>query len=125
MLQIAKQPNTIEKAIEDISKEIISLEEKKSRLINMSKDFKFLELMNGCEEISDDEYINSVIWTKNGVNYFELNKKTNKLWCDYDYVWNIFEKEFKMGYTEIKLFISRAMDKYFNFKGLLPWKDMI
>lgn len=126
MLELIKQnPTILDKEIHSITKKINALEEKKVLLNNLVKDYRFLEVINGCEQKTDEEYLNSILWTKDGVNYFELNKQTNKLWCDHDYVWSVFEKEFKMGYSEIKIFISKMMDKYCNYKGLLPWKDSL
>ena len=80
---------------------------------------RLLELINGCEiKIDLGEYPDSIFFFKNGEYYFEIEKQY--LWCGYKYVWQIFENEFSMNYSQIQALIKDVVEEHFKCNGLTP-----
>lgn len=85
----------------------------------ITKEQRFLELLNGCEiKIDKEKYPNSIFLFKNGEYYFEI--ENDRLWCRHKYVWSVFENEFSMQYNEIQVFIKGMVEEHFKCKGLTP-----
>lgn len=89
----------------------------------ITKEQRFLEILNGCEiKIDKEKYPDSVFFFKNGECYFEIQKSI--IWCKYKYVWSIFETEFLMDYTDIQSFIKGQVEEHFKCKVLTPHRPI-
>ena len=62
---------------------------------------RFLELFNGCEIKKVDPY-HVIRYSKNGIWLFEYDLQKKILWCSYERVWRIFEREYGATDKEIK-----------------------
>jgi len=62
---------------------------------------RFLELFNGCETKKVDPY-HTIRYSKNGIWLFEYDLQKKILWCSYERVWGVFEREYGATDKEIK-----------------------
>ena len=94
----------------------------------------FLDLMEGMERKKHHYYPNVTIWYKGDDWYFEQDEKNSYLYCQYDRVWSVFEREYGGNYTDIQSIIKSLMERHYNLGGLTPttsvfllkcrWKDI-
>lgn len=64
------------------------------------------------------DYKDSVFYVKNGMIYMELHNKN--LWCSYELVWKVFEREYEMEHFDIQKSIKSMMRNIFKIKGFTP-----
>ena len=93
----------------------------------------FCDKFNNCYPTKHSKYLDSVYWIYDeqyirrlklckinnqeitapdkikGVCLFEQTKKFEYLWCDYDYIWSFFEKNYINDYDKIQLFITNII----------------
>lgn len=81
---------------------------------NPSPEERFLGIINGAViRVDKEKYPDSVfIMTPDGKYLFEIEE--NRVWCGYYKVWGIFEKEYAMDNSQIKLFIKNQMEDDFK-----------
>jgi hypothetical protein len=78
------------------------------------KEQVFLDITRDLERIIDEDDSSIIWWRKNNKYYFQQDEDDKILWCDFDLVWSVFEKEFGMKYIEIQAFIRDMMEKHFK-----------
>ena len=80
----------------------------------------FLDLMEGMERKIHPYYPNLTLWYKGDDWYFEQNEENGYLWCQYDRVWSVFEREYGGNYADIQSIIKSLMERHYNLRGLTP-----
>ena len=70
------------------------------------------------------KYKNSIFLFKNNVFYFEYNSEKKYLWCSYEQIWSVFEKEYKMEYLAIQYFIKSQLQEYLKCNMVSPLFDL-
>ena len=78
-------------------------------------------IFNNLIEYKDERYPNSIFYYKNDEIYFELDKKNNILWCDYNLVWCIFPNQKTLEYGETQRVIKDMVDRYTNWGSVTPY----
>ena len=102
------------------------LKEIKEQTEKPSKEQIFLDLWNGCTIKFDfEKYPEKIFLMKNDKVIFEQDHKNGRLWCNYNRVWLIFEKEFGMKYDDIQSFIKNMVEKHFKLWVLTPLNDKL
>jgi len=109
----------IEEKIQELEKQI---EELKKEYKNEEMEQWFKSLLNGLEIEINDYDPNSVFYKKNSEFFFKLYQGSEKthFFCDYDLVWSIFEKKYKLNYNEIQEFIKSMVEQYLKLGGVIP-----
>jgi len=83
----------------------------------ISKEDRFLELIDDIEiKVDKEKYLGSVFFFKDEKCFFEHNSKYDYLWCDYNNIWSVFEREYGLSHTEIQSFIKYMLEKHFKMK---------
>jgi hypothetical protein len=110
---------TTEEKIQELEKKIEELK-KESQKEEMEQWFK--SLLNGLEIAINDNKPKSVFYIKNSEIFFELYQGSEKtcFFCDYNLVWSIFEKKYKLNYYEIQAFIKRMIEQYLKLSKVTP-----
>jgi hypothetical protein len=113
-----------------IKKNIMTTEEKIKELENQIEELKkeeemeqwFKSLLNCLEIAINDNKPKSVFYIKNNEIFFELYQGSEKtcFFCDYNLVWSIFEKKYKLNYYEIQVFIKRMIEQYLKLSKVTP-----
>lgn len=93
---------------------------KSSELLKPTPEARFAEIVEGLKIGTRKDYPNSDFYVKGNDTYFEYDKKIKHLWCDYENVWRIFEKEYGIKYDEIQAFIKVQVAKRLNIKDITP-----
>jgi len=77
-------------------------------------------IFNNLIEYKDTRYPDVIFYHKNNKIYFELNTKSNNLWCDYDKVWRIFSNEKTLEYSETQRVIKNEVGIHTNWGAVTP-----
>jgi hypothetical protein len=87
----------------------------------------FKSLLNDLEIVIRANYPESVFFYKKNEIIFELsqgkylyNKKTSYLWCNYDLVWGVLRKKYKLNECETKAFIKSMVEQHLKLEKLTP-----
>ncbi len=97
--------------------------ELKKRNNIISAEQRFLEMWNGCIQNFDfEKNPNRIFLLKNNGIWFQQDLKNDILWCDYNKVCSVFEKEYGMKYNEIQSFIKDILERRFKLGYLTPVK---
>lgn len=73
---------------------------------------RFWEILKGCVVETSEKYPRSTFLLKDGKFFFEFEKDT--LWCSWNNVWSVFEKEFNMSYNDIQNLINIQVEEHFK-----------
>jgi hypothetical protein len=114
--------NTIEKKIKELENQIEELENKIDKLMKHEEmEQWFQSLLNGIQ-IEIDNYPGSVYYKKDGNVFFELyqGSKGTCFYCDYDLVWSVCYKKYKLNYDETQEFIRMMIEQYLKMSNVLP-----
>jgi hypothetical protein len=91
----------------------------------MTPEETFNEIWSGLSTRMDfDRFPNFLFFFKGDICNFELNLKTDILWCSYRHVWNIFYDKYSMEYGEIQEFIKRMVEQHLNKEIPIPKTDL-
>jgi hypothetical protein len=67
------------------------------------------------------KYPDYIFFFKGNNSWFEYNTKNKYLYCSYEFVWSVFEKEFGLKYDEIQLLIKTLVEEYFECTDITPF----
>jgi hypothetical protein len=71
--------------------------------------------------IKKERYCDNIIIIKDSEGYVVMyNRKNSYLYVDYEHVWSIFEKEYRMNYKDIQTFIIDMFLKHLNCRPEKP-----
>ncbi len=101
--------------------ELLDLLKKKDTSTKPTPEARFAELIQELEFVTNKSYPDSEFYFKGKDVYFEHDKKTKYLWCDYDKIWSVFEKEYGMKYEEIQVFIKEQVTEHLKLKDITPY----
>jgi len=98
---------------------IAELKAQISELEKITPEQRFLDLIDGMiVKIDKEKYPDSTFFFNGDKCFFELEKST--LWVRYAEVWQVFNVEFGMGYSEIQSFIKNQVEQHFKMMGVTP-----
>ena len=107
--------------IEALKREISDLE-KITNQSDLSKEERFLQLIDGLTiKIDKEKYSDSIFFFKGNDYYFEIEK--TDIWCSYDQVWSVFKREYGMNYDGIQVFIKDMVERHFKMNGVTPFQS--
>ena len=72
----------------------------------------------------DKYYYIGHFYNDEGTILMEYNSKNEFLWCNYDLVWSIFEKEYGMNYDQIQALIKGLVEKDGKFRYVTPYQKI-
>ena len=67
-----------------------------------------------------EDYSGSIFYAKNGIVYLEEDTDTNRLWVDYQSIWNELKTIFGFGEIEIKCIVYKWAKKTYNISCKIP-----
>jgi len=109
-----------EKKIKELEKQLEELKKEAQKEEEMKEWFK--SLLNGLKIAFRDERPNSIFYKKDGKIIFELYQNQDKeercFWSNYDLVWDVLQKKYKLDEVEIKEFIKDVVEQYLKLDGL-------
>ena len=97
----------------------------------------FFDKLYSCYSVKNDDYPNNIFWFYDesfvrkvklyklnnkeislplkvkgkGVCLFDQDLKNKSLWCDYDEIWSVFEKEYMYNYIDIQSLIKGWLEE--------------
>ena len=80
----------------------------------------FLEMIDGIESFTTDQYPESVFWKKNHVILLEQDFKNGWLGVNYKLIWSVFETKYGYNYVDTQSFIKDVMERNTNLGSLTP-----
>ena len=87
--------------------------------INVSAENRLLEFLDGSSiKIDFKKHIDHIFLVKDNKILFDHDLENGYLWCNYELVWSVFEKEYSLDYDEIQLLIKNMMKRYFKLESL-------
>ena len=90
---------------------------KKIKYNRLKPEERFLvDIFNNCKEYIDDKRYKDIVFYKNGSKVlFSFDKKELIFRCNYDEIWNVLEKKYKLyNYDKLKLLVSKYAEEYLN-----------
>jgi thioredoxin-related protein len=110
----------IKEKIQELEKQIEKLKKEVQKEEGMEEWFK--SLLNGLEIRIYNNEPDSVFYKKNGEIFFELHQYPDKTHfiCDYDLVWSVFEKKYKLNDDEIEEFIKSMVEQHLKLSEVTP-----
>ena len=121
-----KKANEILSKIEELQNELRQLltESSESENPNKSKEQQmeefFLEKLNSCEKVMNENYPDSVFFKCREGVLFEQDNKNKVFWVRYDNIWSVFEDGFKLDYKDTQKFILGMVEKHLKLEGFTP-----
>ena len=80
----------------------------------------FLEMIDGIQPFTIDDYPESVFWMKNDMVLLEEDYKNGLLYVNYERIRPVFEKKYGYNYTNTQSFIKGKVDRHTDLGSLTP-----
>lgn len=80
--------------------------------IENAKRYFFISCLEGCETKLIDGDTSITYYVKNDRIFFEQDNKNKIVFCRFDFVWRVFERQFKMSYQAVQLFIDSMLIEF-------------
>jgi len=80
----------------------------------------FLEMIDGIESFTSDNYTQSVFWKKNDKILLEQDFENKWLRVNYDIIWSVFEKKYGYNHIDTQSFINNIVERHTNLGSLTP-----
>ena len=77
----------------------------------------FLEKLNSCERITDEDFPDSIFFKIQNKVLFEQDNKNKCFWVRNDNVWSVFEDRLKLDYKDTQKFILGMVENHLKLDG--------
>ena len=86
----------------------------------ISKEEWFKYILERLKSYESEQFPNFISYKLGLDILFDLDKKKDVLWCDYDKIWSIFVNKYGLIYNDIQPFIKNKMEEYLKLRSITP-----
>lgn len=78
--------------------------------------FHHLIDINNIEELTHEDYPDTIFWRKDGEVILEYNIKNEHFWVDYDVIWKKFGEKYLFNYIDISELLGGMLEEAFKLR---------
>ena len=105
----------------DNTAELVGGDKNLMKILNIDSPMDFLHLFDDLDIVQSEEKPDWTLFRhKPKKNLMIHNRKNNKVYINYDEIWEVLEDVFNLEYSEIQELIKEWLFEVYNLRGITP-----